>query len=102
MPLPSRRRSRPQGRKRWDEGPEARTHFFRCRALTSASIESDLSHLPESSMAADHIRYDILAQEALRGMVRQVLADVARKGLLGEHHFYIRFDTHAPGVRISS
>ena len=26
-------------------------------------------------MSADHIRYDILAQEALRGMVRGVLVD---------------------------
>src|SRR5881628_2288291 len=55
-----------------------------------------------SAMAVDHIRYDILAQEALRGMVRRILADVAKKGLPGEHHFYIDFDTRAPGVKISS
>ena len=52
-------------------------------------------------MPVDHLRYDILAQEALRGMVRGVLADVARKGLPGEHHFYVTFDTRAAGVRIS-
>jgi hypothetical protein len=52
-------------------------------------------------MATDHIRYDILAQEALRGVVRTVLADVARKGLPGEHHFKITFATTAPGVRLS-
>jgi uncharacterized protein len=52
-------------------------------------------------MATDHIRYDILAQQALRGVVRTVLADVAKKGLPGEHHFKITFDTTAPGVRLS-
>ena len=52
-------------------------------------------------MAQDLIRYDVLAQEALRGVVRKVLTDVARDGLPGEHHFYIAFDTRAPGVRIS-
>jgi uncharacterized protein len=52
-------------------------------------------------MPTDHIRYDILAQEALRGVVRTVLADVAEKGLPGEHHFKITFVTTAPGVRLS-
>ena len=52
-------------------------------------------------MAIDHIRYDILAQAALRGVVRAVLADVAKKGLPGEHHFKITFNTMAPGVRLS-
>ena len=52
-------------------------------------------------MAVDHIRYDILAQQALRGVVRAVLADVAKKGLPGEHHFKITFATGAPGVRLS-
>ena len=52
-------------------------------------------------MPVDHIRYDILAQEALRGVVRTVLADTAKNGLPGEHHFYISFDTRADGVRLS-
>ena len=52
-------------------------------------------------MPDDHIRYDLLAQQALRGVVRTVLADVAKKGLPGEHHFKITFDTAAPGVRLS-
>ncbi len=52
-------------------------------------------------MPTDHIRYDILAQQALRGVVRTVLADVAKKGLPGEHHFKITFATAAPGVRLS-
>jgi hypothetical protein len=52
-------------------------------------------------MPVDHIRYDILAQEALRGLVRDVLADAGKKGLPGDHHFYITFDTRAEGVRLS-
>ncbi|PWT85037.1 MAG: hypothetical protein C5B56_14660 [Proteobacteria bacterium] len=52
-------------------------------------------------MAVDHIRYDILTQEALRGVVRTVLVDTAKRGLPGEHHFYISFDTRADGVRLS-
>jgi hypothetical protein len=52
-------------------------------------------------MAVDHIRYDILAQEALRGVVRTVLTDAAKNGLPGEHHFKITFATTAPGVRLS-
>jgi hypothetical protein len=52
-------------------------------------------------MAQDHIRYDILTQEALRGVVRKVLSEVAKTGLPGEHHFFISFITKASGVRIS-
>ncbi len=50
----------------------------------------------------DLIRYDVLAQEALRSVVRKVLTEVARTGLPGDHHFYITFDTTASGVRMSS
>jgi hypothetical protein len=53
-------------------------------------------------MAEDLIRYDILAQDALRGVVRKVLSEVARTGLPGEHHFFVSFATTAPGVRIST
>jgi hypothetical protein len=52
-------------------------------------------------MPVDHIRYDLLAQDALRGVVRKVLVDAAKKGLPGEHHFFITFDTRADGVRLS-
>ena len=51
-------------------------------------------------MSTDLIRYDLLVQEALRGVVRNVLTDAAREGLPGEHHFYISFRTDAPGVRV--
>lgn len=52
-------------------------------------------------MPEDHIRYDLLAQAALRGVVRTVLIDAAKNGLPGEHHFKISFATAAPGVRLS-
>ena len=50
----------------------------------------------------DHFRYDLLTQQALRGVVRNVLTEVAKKkNLPGDHHFYISFDTQADGVRLS-
>lgn len=52
-------------------------------------------------MATDHIRYDVLARDALRGVLRQVLADAATHGLPGEHHFYITFLSNAEGVKLS-
>jgi hypothetical protein len=52
-------------------------------------------------MPTDHMRYDLLAQAALRGVVRTVLVDVAEKGLPGEHYFKITFATGAPDVRLS-
>lgn len=53
-------------------------------------------------MSDDLIRYDVLVQEALRGVVRKVLREVAETNLPGDHHFYIAFDTTAAGVRMSS
>lgn len=52
-------------------------------------------------MATDHIRYDLLVQDAFRGIFRKVLIDAAQHGLPGEHHFYITFKTGAPGVVMS-
>jgi hypothetical protein len=53
-------------------------------------------------MSDDVIRYDLLVQDALRSVVRKVLADAAHNGLPGEHHFYITFRTDARGVRLSN
>lgn len=52
-------------------------------------------------MSTDLIRYDILARDALRGVLRKVLTDAAARGLPGEHHFYITFLTQADGVQLS-
>ncbi|MCG7391674.1 ClpXP protease specificity-enhancing factor SspB [Microvirga sp. ACRRW] len=49
----------------------------------------------------DLIRYDLLVQDALKGVVRKVLID-SKDGLPGEHHFYISFQTDFPGVRLSN
>src|SRR5436309_6991683 len=51
--------------------------------------------------AEREIDYEALAQSAMRGIVRTVLARVAKSGLPGEHHFYIAFKTGAPGVILS-
>jgi uncharacterized protein len=53
-------------------------------------------------MATDHIRYDVLARDALRGVLRRVLTDAAEHGLPGEHHFFITFLSTADGVKLSA
>jgi hypothetical protein len=47
------------------------------------------------------IEYGNLMHRAMRGLIADVLADVARHGLPGEHHFFITFDTAAPGVEMA-
>lgn len=44
------------------------------------------------------IDYGTLMHRAMRGLIQTVLADVARAGLPGAHHFFITFDTTYPGV----
>lgn len=48
------------------------------------------------------IPYDEIVQEALRAVVGRVLGQIVAGGgmLPGDHHFYITFKTHAPGVSI--
>ena len=48
------------------------------------------------------IPYDEIVQEALRAVVGRVLGEIVAGGseLPGNHHFYITFKTHAPGVSI--
>lgn len=48
----------------------------------------------------DIINYEELVQTAIRKVMRNVLADVAKNGLPGKHHFYIDFITNYPGVQI--
>lgn len=50
-------------------------------------------------MSEDTMRYDLLAQEAMRGVIRLALERASSPGgLPGEHHFYITFVTQHPGV----
>jgi hypothetical protein len=48
----------------------------------------------------DPIRYDQWLEEALRGVVRRALEHTRDNGLVGEHHYYITFDTDADGVQM--
>jgi uncharacterized protein len=59
------------------------------------------SNATGQAMATDHIRYDVLARDALRGVLRRVLTDAAEHGLPGEHHFFITFLSTAEGVKLS-
>ena len=52
-------------------------------------------------MGKDALRYDHMVEEALRGVVRKALCEVAEHGLPGAHHFYITFETDHPGVELS-
>jgi uncharacterized protein len=52
-------------------------------------------------MPEDLIRYEALVLDALRGVVRSVLQRVLKRGVPGDHHFFITFDTQAPGVGLS-
>ncbi len=49
----------------------------------------------------DLMRYDLLAQAALRQVVRLALMRVEKDGLPGDHHFFISFDVRHPGVELS-
>jgi hypothetical protein len=48
------------------------------------------------------INYGQLMHKALRQLMAEVLAQVARDGLPGKHHFFITFDTTHPGVDMAA
>ncbi len=50
----------------------------------------------------DLIRYDILTQDAVRGVVKKIITETAKAGLPGEHHFFVSFLTNFPNVRLST
>ena len=47
------------------------------------------------------IDYGNLMHRAMRGLIQTVLKDVQKRGLPGAHHFFITFDTTAPGVEMA-
>ena len=47
------------------------------------------------------IDYGNLMHRAMRGLIREVLEDVAEHGLPGDHHFFITFDTTHPDVELA-
>ena len=46
------------------------------------------------------MHYQELVDDALRGVVRRALGRVAASGLPGNHHLYLSFRSHHPGVRV--
>ncbi len=51
---------------------------------------------------ADTINYGSLMHAALRQLIVDVLQQVSKTGLPGNHHFFITFDTRHPGVELSA
>ncbi|WP_261368236.1 SspB family protein [Pseudosulfitobacter koreensis] len=48
-----------------------------------------------------NIDYGNLMHDAMRGLIRKVLQDVADNGLPGAHHFFITFDTSHPDAELA-
>jgi hypothetical protein len=53
-------------------------------------------------MGESGLRYDVMVEAALRGVMRDALTHVARHGLPGAHHFYLSFRTGYPGVQLDA
>lgn len=51
-------------------------------------------------MTDDLMRYDLMVEQALRTVVREVMGRIAQDGLPGEHHLYITFRTGEQGVSL--
>ncbi len=51
---------------------------------------------------SDVIRYDLIVQEAMLGVVKKVLTDTQKNGLKNDHHFYLTYSTCYEGVEIPS
>jgi len=49
----------------------------------------------------DTIDYGNLMHRAMRGLIQEVLAKIAKTGLPGNHHFFVTFDTMHPDVEIA-
>ena len=49
----------------------------------------------------DHFNYPKMVDAALRGVVRTALQQVQDHGLHGNHHLYVSFLTHYPGVVVA-
>jgi hypothetical protein len=55
----------------------------------------------ERCTVTNTIDYGNLMHRAMRGLIQQVLTDVQKDGLPGEHHFFVTFDTMHPDVEIA-
>lgn len=54
-----------------------------------------------TDFSPDTIAYGRLMHQAMRGLIRRVLSDVAENGLPGDHHFFITFDTRAKDASLA-
>lgn len=52
-------------------------------------------------MTNDTLDYAAFVDTAMRGAVREILRQVERSGLPGQHHFFISYRTDYPGVMMS-
>ncbi len=55
----------------------------------------------ENGHMSRSIDYGSLMHRAMRGLIQEVLSDVADRGLPGAHHFFITFDTTHPGAELA-
>jgi len=60
-----------------------------------------LHQLKRGPLMSRKIDYGNLMHRAMRGLIQEVLSDVAQRGLPGDHHFFITFDTMHPDVEIA-
>ena len=52
-------------------------------------------------MARSGLDYGGMMHRAMQGLIAEVLRQIARDGLPGEHHFFITFDTRDDGVEMA-
>ncbi|MGF6859520.1 hypothetical protein ABIE69_000067 [Rhodobacteraceae bacterium MBR-64] len=52
-------------------------------------------------MMSRSLDYGNLMHRAMRGLIEEVLTDVGKNGLPGDHHFFITFDTNHPDVALA-
>ncbi|GFE66672.1 SspB family protein [Litoreibacter roseus] len=50
---------------------------------------------------SDSIDYGNKMHRAMRGLIAEVLTEVGERGLPGEHHFFVTFDTQNPDVEMA-
>ena len=58
-------------------------------------------HMSPAAMSEDLMDYQSLVERAMKSVVRDVLEQIAKDGLPGEHHLYITFQTEHEGVEIA-
>jgi hypothetical protein len=57
--------------------------------------------MADETPPVDDMHYELLMQDALRGVIRLALERAAGPdGIPGAHHFYVTFKTRAPGVSV--